>query len=709
MATSLMVFLNLKELPIADGKVSFSEEQTEKLKAELSEEVLLQAIEAFNKDIAENSKVEGISNEIKQMLAAMETPEEAAANKAKEKNPDATEETPNVDAQLVALKAKMKERDETIKALLAEAESDTPLERILNTQAKEMIKHSATHLFASGKDFDAFDGRNWNKLAAGQSVGATDWTASDGANIQKLNGDAELYFREDPKFIKSLHRDNFGLPSAWGKTFNVVDKITTGSITTAEITQGRKLPWLPKNKQSIQAEEGKIFPISIDIEYAGHLLSQIEASWLASFNMEGSQYDKMTFVRFLLTELDKKARLEDRIASIKGVYVETPDDATKAGSYLNRQDGLLVQLWRARDVRKIYRAFKLGTPTSANIADYIHNLITSLPYEVRTANGLELGLSPSHLTSYKNRIENLHGTQNDYKGKPTFPRDYPNIKFQEVLDFEGTDFMYITETENLDILENRPKEKNWYRFGFDGKRNIFIVNDYKLGIRMKHIGNKVKDGDPAEFKVQSVWSNDVPLFNADFFAPIYDDKSGEITATFNQLKVDENWATDITKISGLAEGVILKIQGDTALASSKYVKDNSDLDLASDFDLSNGGTLSLIVLADGTLKELARTAEPASTAEESVVSYDTATLDAADGSEFTYTGTAALTITEILNGVQGQKVKVYGNAAASQDVTINTIGNIKVASAAVLKLATDSIEFVLLDGVWTEFNRDITV
>lgn len=709
MAATFLSFLNLKEIPIADGKVAFTEDQKAKLSEELSESVLQKAIDAFNKDIEENSKVEGISNEIKQMLAAMETPEEAAANKAKQKDPDASDGTSNVDTQLVALKAKMKERDNLISNLLADAENDSPLERILNTNAKEIMKHSATHLFGEAKDFNAFDGRNWNQLAAGKTTTATDWTASDGANIQKLNGDAELYFRENPKMIKSLHRDNFGLPSAWGKTFNVVDRITTGSITTADISQARKLPWLPKNKQSIQAEEGKIFPISIDIEYAGHLLSQIEASWLASFNTEGSQYDKMTFVRFLLSELDKKARLEDRIASIKGVYVPTPDNATTPGSYINRQDGLLVQLWRARDVRKIYRSFKLGTPNASNIADYVNKLITSLPYEVRTANGLELALSPTHLTNYKNRIENIHGTQTDYKGKPTFPRDYPNIKFQEILELEGSDFMYITQTENHDILENRPKEKSWYRFGYDGKRSIFVFADYKLGIRLKHIGTTVKEGDPAAFKLQSVWSNDVPLFPADFFAPVFDDATGKINATFNQLKVDESWKTDITDINGLASGVIVKIQGNVDLASAKNVKSTGNISLGSNFDLSTGGTLTMIVLADNSLKELSRTTEPEVVTEETAVAYDSATLDASEGSEFNYVGTVALTITEILNGVQGQTVKIFGNAAASQDVTINTVGNIKTASAAVLKLETDSIELVLVDGVWTEFNRTIAV
>ena len=704
-ASSFLVMLNLKEIPIADGKVNFSDEQAKLLQDELTPEMYQKAIDAFNKDIAENSKVKGISDEIKQMLAAMETPAEAAANKAKEKDPDASENEQDVDVQLVALKAKMKQRDDTIKALLADAESDTPIDRIINAKAKEMIKHSATHLFGDAKAFNAFDGRNWNMLAAGLSTSATDWT--DAVNINKLNGDSSLYFRENPDTITSLHRDNFGLPADWKKKMGVVDIIASATISTAEITQGRKLNWAPKNNQTIQPEEGKIFPISIDIEYVGHLLQEIEASWLASFNKEGSQYDKMTFVRFLLLEIDKRARLEDRIATTKGVYVKTPDNADKAGRFINRQNGLFYLLWYARDISKKYRAFNIGTPTEANIVDYVDTLLKSLPLEVRTGLGLSLNLSPAWLKAYKTRTETLYGGNNDYKGYPEYPKNFANIKFQELVDLEGSDFMFITYASNIEILENIPKEKSLYRFGFDGKRNIFIIADYKLGIRPIHIGNKVKDGDPAEFKVQTIWSNNVPVFSNDFFAPVFDDTTGELAVTFNQLKVDDAWKTDITKITGLAEGIIFKIQGDTSLLAAKYVKDNANLDIAGDFNLASGGTLTMVVKADGTMKELSRTTEPVATTAAAEVSYTTATLDSNDGSVFNYTGTAALTITEILNGVQGQTVKIFGNAAASQDVTINTVGNIKVASTAVLALATDSIELILVDGVWTEFNRTI--
>lgn len=706
MAATFLGFLNIKEIPIVDGKVSFSDDQTDQLKAELSEEVLQEAIDAFNKDIEENAEVVGISNQIKEMLASMETPEQAAANKAKQKEPGANDDGLDVNAQLAALKTKMKERDELITTLLASAEEDTPLERILNSQAKEMIKHSATHLYSSGKQYDAIEGRNWNQLAVGKSTSATDWTASEGLNISKLNGDMELFFKENPDVVKSLHRDNFGLPSHWKKKTNVVDRINSGSIATAELSQSRKLPWLAKNKQTIQAEEGKIYPISIDIEFVGHFLQEIEASWLSNYNKEGSQAYKHTFVRFLVAELDKRARLEDRIATMKGVYVPTPDDATTAGRFINRQNGLLYWLWKARDLDKKYRAFNIGTPTSANIVDYVDTLLKSLPLEVRTSTGLELDISPAWLKAYKTRTEMLFGGNNDYTGYPTAPKNFPNIKFVENVDLEGSDFMLVTYSDNIEILENVPKEKSMYHFEYL-LRKIYVFADYKLGIRLVHIGNKVKVGDPAEFKVQTVWSNNVPIFDNEFFAPVFDDTTGEIEATFNQLKVAANFKTDITKITGLAPGIIFKIQGDANLTVSKAVKKNTDLLLASDFALDNGGTLTCIVQADGKLKELSRTAAPATTPTTNVVEFEDGSLDAEEGNEFNYAGTSAVTVTEILNGVPAQQLKITGKAGASSDVTIASAATISVTSNAVLATDNDFIELVFVDGKWTEFNRVI--
>ena len=707
-ALMVMAYLKITEMPLVDGKVAFSDDQTTKLQEDLSEEVLTQLIDAFNKEIEANGEVKSINKEITEILAKMDKPAEVGANAEKEKVLDAdanakVEEPKSIDENMKALKAKLAEKDQLIQALITSPEEDSPLAIIRGAKGKEMITHSKTHLYGEAKEYNAFAGRRWNQRAAGLTTEATDWT--EATEISKLNGDMTLFFRENPDEIKSLHRDNFGLPAHWKKRMNVVDRIVSGSIATAEISQGRKLPWLAKNKQTIQPEEGYIFPISIDIEFIGHLLSDIEASWISQYNKEGSQAYKMTFVRFLVSEIDKRARLEDRIATVKGVYVKTPDNATKPGKFINRQNGLLYQFWKARDVDKKYRAFNLGTPTAANIVDYIDNLIKSLPLEVRNSIGLELELSPAWLTAYKRRYETLYALNTDYDGVPAHPKDFPNIKFVKVVDYEGTDFMSITYSDNVEILENLPKEKSLYKFEML-KRIIYVFADYKLGIRLIHIGNKVKAGDPDEFKVQTVWSNDVPIFTDDFFVPVFDDTTGEITATFNQIKIDDAWATDITKIDGLASGQIVRVQGDTSLAASKNVVSNTDLVLASNFDLQSGGTLTMFVMPDGKLKELSRTTEPEQAADD-VVLFDEDPIDASIGSEFNYDGDDALAITEILNGVPAQQIKITGKAGAGTNVTLSTTGNIKVASAATLATEADYIELVLVDAVWTEFNRVI--
>lgn len=221
-------------------------------------------------------------------------------------------------------------------------------------------------------------------------------------------------------------------------------------------------------------------------------------------NKEGSQPYKMSFVKFLVSELDKKARVEDRIATIKGIYVATPDNATEGGRFINRQNGLLYLLQQARDYDRKYRAFDLGLPTATNIVDYIDNFIKRLPHEIREANGLVLYLSDEWLR-HKRRYETVYGTNNDYSGYPTNPKDYPNIKFERLVDLSGTDFMFATFDDNIEILENVPAEKSMYKFEML-KRMIYVMADYKL--RM-NIGNVVDAGDPDEFKVQTVWSNTV--------------------------------------------------------------------------------------------------------------------------------------------------------------------------------------------------------
>ena len=705
MAKTVALFsalLGTKEIPI-DGEaqtLNLSAEQRQKIVDALGEDLAGEAINGINSEIKnmaqENLNLKAIKDEVDAMVRLSALTEEELKNVAKDGNG-----APETVALVQAIAKKNNEQAAQIQKLIADPEGDVP-SAIIQGKGKK-ITHSASHLFGSTKAYDAFEERNWNARAAGLTTAATNFT--DQPTVQKLNNDLDLYFRENPEELKSLHRDNFGLPAFWNKRTKVDDKVADATIATAEISQARKLPWLPKNRQIIKPEEGQIFPIQIDIEYVGYFLQKIEASWLNMMNKEGSQPYKISFVRFLVSEIDKKARQEDRIATIKGVYVETPEDATTPGRFINRQNGLLYLAQQARDVTKKYRPFDLGTPTPTKIVDYVDNFIKQLPYDVRTQQGLVLYLSDFWLKAYKRRSETLFGGNNDYTGYPTNPKDYNNIKFEVLVDMEGSDFMFMTFDDNIEVLENIPAEKSMYHFEYL-KRMVYIWADYKMGVRFLHIGNPVVEGDPLEFSVQTVWSNTAPVFPKDFFVPVNDDATGKVKVNFKNLYVTKDWATDITEFTNTTPGTIIKIKGDTQLAAVKNVVDGAKVDLVANasFNLKSGGTLTLYVNADGSVKELSRTAAP-ETNVVADVNFDAVTIDANLGTIFRFIGTATKTITAIQNGVEGKTIRIYGTDTASVDLIFADAATINVASAATLLDATDYLQLTLVDGVWVETGK----
>lgn len=702
-AAMIMGFLGIKEIPIADGKVNFEEDQAKSLKEELTEKTFNDLIEAFNKDLAEEDKAKQIKAGIEDLLKETDISNDALVQiveKAKEEGKDDTL------AILQAVQSDLKNTKAIVEKLKNSPEDDTP-EDTLKKQAVEMIKHSATHVFGSGKDYDAIDGRPWNAAAIkGVSASHTDYT--DSVVINKLNGDAEHFFRENPDVIKSLHRDNFDLPSFWPKRLKVDDKVTSGTILTAEITQGRKFGWLPKNVQEIEAEIGQIYPVQIDAQWSGAQLQEIETMWLNSLmNREGSQPEKWTFVRFLVTELMKRARVEDRISTLNGIFVQTPKTADKAGRFINRQNGVFYQLYKNRDLLKKYRPFNMGEITPENVYDYFHSddpenlgFLKRLPLDVVAMPNLVVYIHHRVWTWYRAKYKELNGTNQDYKGKPAFFEDYPGIKIETFVDQENPSFVWCTFDDNVEILENIPAEKSAFKFQVM-LRDIYMLADYKLGVRIIHIGREVKENDPDEFKVQSVWSNDVPIFPETKYIPVFDNTLGKISVDYKNMAIDDAWNTDITEFTNVKAGQVLKLRGNTA-ASAKNVKHGAKIALAgsTDFPLNNGGTLTLYVKSDLTVMEISRTTS-APDAPSADVNFTGTTINATSATRFNFTGTSDATLTDIDGGVQDKVIRIYGTDTVDVDFTIEDISGLVVVGAdVVLSAATHYLELVLVDGIW---------
>ena len=504
-------------LKTKDGQIDLSEEEKGSLFEKLGEEDATLLITTANEELSEVKSAKDQLAELKSQLQAATKNSNASLQDAGESNDVGSE---NLGSMVEALQLKIKEQDKLINKLKDEPETPSSA----GTMRKLAVAAGlATAVFAEGGqilgltgDHYKVEGRNWNERLINPSLAATDF--SNELVIDQLNRDFQGWVANYPSEIKSLFRDMATLPAHWRVISGVSDRMLTASIVVGEVTQPRKANWISKGAASIKAEVLRVFPVQIDLTFSYWQLQAIETNWLNSFNREGSQAYKMSFVQFLLVEYIKKARQEDRKVALLGVHVETPEQHTRPVSYILRGDGILKQAHDARIANK-YRPFNIGLPTTSNILDYVNNMVLALPAEVRTEN-LQLVLAPFWQRAYKNKYEETYNQATDYSGKIDYVKDYPNIKFVALEDLEGSDVMLITLWDNIVVLENIPAEKDLLTFE-KSKRDINVFGDYKFGAGIVHIGHQAQLGSAEQFVVQSLWSNNVPFFNAYFAVPFY--------------------------------------------------------------------------------------------------------------------------------------------------------------------------------------------
>lgn len=711
----LTALLGWKDLPIdaENQEIKLTAEERAKVEEALGKKMSDEALNGINSEIKamqdSNHQIKAIQDEIDALVAESNLTAEELARIEKDGNgnPDTVATIKAIGDNQKNLEKKQKELEATLAKLITDPEEDTPSAIIKNLN-KDNLKHSATHLFGSGKSYDAFEKRAWNARLRDGGVKATDFNQN--GNIPLLQGDLEHFVNDNPGVLNSLFNDFAELPAEWDRKTGVLDKVSDGYIIPGEIVQGRAKGWSPKNDYKIASEEGKVYRKKIDITFTGYQLQQIENTWIRNYNKEKSHPWKMSFIGFLLGELVKQQKLDDRKAQINGIYVESPGGDDKPGAAVNSQNGLLYLWYFHRDVKKNYKAFDIGVPTDANIVDYINLMIELIPEEDRKEEGMEIELSSKWLKAYKKRAgilyqHNFNTDSGEYEYKENYPIDYPNYKFQELRDMTKTDFIGITKSKNVQILDYDVSEKGKFTVTHE-KRDTHIFADYRLGIRLIFVGTKLAEGDPRQYEVQKVWSNNVPVFATEVTAPAFDDTSGILKLTYPNITVENDWKTNIVDIEGAVKNSVVRITGNKKLPAAKNVTSNAKLLLTANFDLSTGGTLTLFVQEDGKFKELSRTAEPA-VAPSTDVQFDEAVLDANEGSVFRMNGIADVAITNIINGVENKTIKIFGTDAAGIEVTLSTTGNIKVTANASLGKATDYIQLTRVDGVWIETAKSI--
>ena len=701
-AAYVMAFLGLEEIPVKEGKVDFEQDQRTKIEEKLGAEQAQKLFDNMNAELA------SATIDAKEQEALDAVLEELNVNLSEENTESGIEAT--TEEKKVTATSEIKKLKAENEAMKKESVGDKPQSFIrkattsLAVAAATMLPaHSATHVFSSNETWDAFEGRAWNMRMMDRSTKATTFGAEE---IPLLEKDAEHFIRKNPTVLESFLFDKGDLPKEWGYQSGIVDRISEAGISVGEIVQARKEGWAPKNKFLISVEAGYVFPKKIDIEFDGYQLQQYETMWIREVvNLDGSHPWKMSFIGFILSKLIEQQRIDDRKAQINGILAIDPRGDVP-GMAVNSQDGLRYYYWKGRDVDAKYHPFVTGELTPENTFDKIQFMIESLPDEVRAQEGLEIQLSPKVLKWYKDGAGDLYDRKlSQDEGRKAYaknhPVDYPNIIFQPLIDFTNTTFVAITFSQNVEVLEYDPSEKGKFTLGHE-KRNTWFFADYRLGIRLKRIGLGLATTHPDKFIAQRVWTNDVPVFDKSVTVPVFDDQTGILKFKYDNMSIADNFTNDITEIKDAPKGHILRITGNKSLASATVaIKKNANLLLASDFKLKTDGTLTLYVMPDGKLKELERT-DAAPTVVDNEATYTTAVLDANEADTFKFAGTDVLTVTEVINGVEGKEITIYGGAAV---VTVAETGNIELDSALTLVDATKFVKLVSANGKWYETAR----
>lgn len=725
----VMALLGIKgSLPKKEGKYHLTQEQKdflnselentqfadqflEKANATLENERLTQeqrqASERLSNLLAENG-IEGLFKEEQESAETQEQQEsestqagQSGSGAAPPSNPP--KPTPNLNSRIDALENLLNEQSSTIRTLQDSPEEDNAPRLNINGQKPQNLKHSATHLYASGRSYDAFASRPWNanalKLAQNPDtkVQATDWW--DAPNIDKINQDLADYFRLELDQVIDFMEDYRGVPSWWEVISNVTDEVAYSAMLTSEITQGRGKNWLPKNKQKFVAIKGQVYGVKIDIEYSGYELQKIERSWMNRYNREGSQAYKMSFVRFLVSRLLQKARQEDSHALIKGVYV--PDELrTSAQSFLFRERGVLQLIKQNRG--STFLPFDMGKPTAANIVDYAKDMAERLPDDKQATPGLIMYMSKSWERAYKEKRKMLDGLMPTYEPGEMTVENFPNITIFGMDFLDGEDIIWITTRDNHKILQNIGNERSLLQFE-RLKRDIFVFGDYKQGAHVDAFGAQWTDGQPVDFSNQQFWSNNVEVL-LDVKVPLPADDTTPSVKYHNVVKTGANTgATAITNLDDAVDGEYYYVYGNSE-GTAATIASGTNFDLASSITLDGSMMLKLYKRPGGKFAEVERI--EITQADAIILDADATKADASLGTRFiTSANSGATAFTDIENAVKDTVYRLEGGSSTNA-TTIAASGKFNRITASMSLTAGSWIDVVYNGGSFVELNRN---
>ena len=415
-------------------------------------------------------------------------------------------------------------------------------------------------------------------------------------------------------------------------------------------------------------------------------LKALEKSWIGSYNKEGSQVIKWSFIEYILAETAKKLHNEREQRRINGVRKEP--DLNKPGRAMEAADGLYEFLGKKvnghidiNNGKLVYQVkpFELGTLSPENIGEKIYLGTSMIPAVLRDSGSLALYM-PSHMIVWYHKYNEMHYGQNqDYKAGIMFVKEYPSVKLIPVPNADNHHRIFWTMEGNIHLFEHQSGEMT--RFNIEQQDwTLKVWSNWKESVWAYAVGFKYAKKEDMDYTRQMIFCNEYDR-PASYFVEADKDSQPSAGSHTSIVTAGNTNLLAITDIENAEVGSVITLKCGSVNKGVKIDKSGKFDLISAAWEPKKGDMIRLMKRQDGKFIELGR-----ETGATGALQFpdDKATPSLKGGDVFvTGANTTPTAITNFTDAVPGKTYTIHGNGDKNAS-TIAAGGNFVLTSEMTL-------------------------
>lgn len=415
-------------------------------------------------------------------------------------------------------------------------------------------------------------------------------------------------------------------------------------------------------------------------------LKALEKSWIGSYNKEGSQVIKWSFIEYILAETAKKLHNEREQRRVNGVRKEP--DLNKPGRAMGAADGIYEFLNKKvvghidiNNGKLVYQVkpFELGTLSPENIGEKVYQATSMIPAVLRDSGTLALYM-PSHMIVWYHKYNELHYAQNqDYKANIMYVKEYPSVKLIAVPNADNHHRIFWTLEGNIHTFEDQPGEMT--KFNIEQQDwTLKVWSNWKESTWAYAVGFKYTKKEDMDYSRQMIFCNEYDR-PASYF--IEADKDAQPSAKYHTsiVTVANTNLLAITDIEDAEVGKIVTLKCGNTNKGVKIDKSGNFSLISEAWNPKKGDMIRLMKRDDGKFIEIGRETGAADALQ---FAPDETTPSLQGGSVFVIgENTKATAITNFTDAIAGKTYTIHGSGKENAS-TIATGGSFVLTSALTL-------------------------